>query len=237
MGRKEKVSKEEKLFAIEDYLAGRRGRTQICLDLQIHHRSFEVWLQKYKLHGTEGLVTVSRNKIYPETVKLLAVRDYLSGEYSLDQLCFRYEISAHSILQNWIKKYNGHETFKSHNAQGDRFMTKGRKTTYEERVEIVAFCVANNDNYQLTSEKFLVSYQQIYTWVQKYRLNGYEALSDKRGKRIPFEELTETKKVAAQLKLLEAENSRLKMENDFLKKLDEVERRRELVKHIKNTNI
>ncbi len=32
MGRKEKVSKEEKLFAIEDYLAGRRGRTQICLE-------------------------------------------------------------------------------------------------------------------------------------------------------------------------------------------------------------
>lgn len=33
-------------------------------------------------------------------------------------------------------------------------MTKGRKTTYEERVEIVAFCVANNDNYQLTADKF-----------------------------------------------------------------------------------
>ena len=27
-------------------------------------------------------------------------------------------------------------------------MTKGRKTTYEERIEIVSFCIANNDNYQ-----------------------------------------------------------------------------------------
>ena len=35
-----------------------------------------------------------------------------------------------------------------------------------------------------------------------------------------------SEKIAAQLKLLEAENKRLKMENDFLKKLDEVERRR-----------
>ena len=33
-------------------------------------------------------------------------------------------------------------------------MTKGRKTTYEERIEIVAFCIANNDNYQMTSENF-----------------------------------------------------------------------------------
>jgi hypothetical protein len=39
-------------------------------------------------------------------------------------------------------------------------------------------------------------------------------------------------KKAAQLKLLESENRRLKMENDFLKKLDEVERRRTTVEKI-----
>jgi len=37
--------------------------------------------------------------------------------------------------------------------------------------------------------------------------------------------LSESEKIAKQLKLLEAENRRLKMENDFLKKLDEIERR------------
>ena len=62
-------------------------------------------------------------------------------------------------------------------------MTKGRKTTYNERVEIVAFCIENNYNYQLTSDKYKVSYQQVYTWVRKYKANGYESLRDNRGKR------------------------------------------------------
>ena len=49
---------------------------------------------------------------------------------------------------------------------------------------------------------------------------------DRRGKRKEAVELTESEKLSAQLKLIEAENGRLKMENDFLKKLNEVERRR-----------
>jgi transposase-like protein len=105
-------------------------------------------------------------------------------------------------------------------------MTKGRKTTFEERIDIVSFCISNNHNYQIAVDKFQVSYQQIYTWVKKYEENGSESLSDKRGKRKGLEELSETQKLAAQLKLLEAENNRLKMENDYLKKLDEIERRR-----------
>ena len=36
-------------------------------------------------------------------------------------------------------------------------MTKGRKTTYEERIEIVSFCVANAYDYNLTANKFNVS--------------------------------------------------------------------------------
>jgi transposase len=105
-------------------------------------------------------------------------------------------------------------------------MTKGRKTTFEERIEIVSFCIANNYNYQMTADKFQVSYQQIYSWVKKYEKYGSDSLSDKRGKRKRLEELSEAEKLAAQLKLLQAENNRLKMENDYLKKLDEIERRR-----------
>ena len=65
----------------------------------------------------------------------------------------------------------------------------------------------------------------IYTWVKKYNKNGYNALVDRRGKNKSFGELTESERFSAQLKLLEAENRRLKIENDFLKKLEEIERR------------
>ena len=38
--------------------------------------------------------------------------------------------------------------------------------------------------------------------------------------------MSETQKLMAEIKLLEAKNKRLEMENDFLKKLEEIERRR-----------
>lgn len=104
-------------------------------------------------------------------------------------------------------------------------MTKGRKTTYNEKVEIVAFCIENNDNYQLTSDKYKVSYQQVYTWVKKYKENGYGALNDNRGKRKKFDQMNDAEKLNAQIKLLEAKNKQLEMENIFLKKLKEIERR------------
>jgi len=48
---------------------------------------------------------------------------------------------------------------------------------------------------------------------------------DRRGRQKPVEELTDTDRLALDLKRLEKENERLRMENDFLKKLEEIERR------------
>jgi len=226
MSRKERFSVLEKLSAIEDYLSGKRGITQICHDMKIHNSSFYEWLHRYKMSGAGTLTNVRKNKCYPETIKQQAVIDYIVGRTSLRETCRKYEISSDSILRQWIKKYNGHKTFKSHIVQGDRNMTKGRKTTFEERVEIVSFCISNNLNYQITVDKFQVSYQQVYAWVKKYEEHGFESLSDGRGIRKDPSEMSETEKLSAQLKLLEAENNRLMMENDFLKKLEEIERRR-----------
>ena len=145
----------------------------------------------------------------------------------LYDICSKYNISSHSVLQGWILKYNNsHNKWKSHNTKENKIMTKGRKRTYNERVEIVAFCIENNDNYQLTSNKYKVSYQQVYTWVRKYKENGYESLRDNRGKRKNIDQMSETEKLNAQIRLLEAKNKQLEMENNFLKKLEEVERRR-----------
>lgn len=163
MGRKAKILINEKLRAVEDYLSGKRGTSQICFELQIHRRSFFDWIRKYQLQGEQGLQPLCNNKFYSEALKLQAIKDYIEGQGSLDQICNKFNISGHPVLLKWIKKYNGHETFTSHNSLGDKHMTKGRKTSYEERVEIVAFCIANNDNYQTTADKFQVSYQQVYT--------------------------------------------------------------------------
>lgn len=226
MSRKGSYTLSEKLRAIADYVSGEKGVTQICTEMTINIAAFYEWLRKYNDIGESSLIVSKKNKQYPDSIKLNAVKDYLDGKGSLRTICSIYEISTHHVLRDWIKAYNSHKTFKSHSKQGDRIMTNGRKTTYGERIEIVSFCISNNEDYQMTADKFKVSYQQVYTWVKKYQANGYEALMDRRGKRKEAAELTESEKLSAQLKLIEAENIRLKMENDFLKKLNEVERRR-----------
>ena len=52
------------------------------------------------------------------------------------------------------------------------------------------------------------------------------ALQDNRGKRKPEDKLTEIERLRAELKLEKAKRQKAEMEASFLKKLDEIERRR-----------
>ncbi|EEP55038.1 transposase [Clostridium butyricum E4 str. BoNT E BL5262] len=133
---------------------------------------------------------------------------------------------SHNQLLNWILKYNSHNKLKASETGGINIMTKGRTTTYKERIEIIKYCIENENNYAETAEKYRVSYQQVYSWIRKYQTQGIEALQDGRGKRKKESEMSELEKLKAKNKLLEAENRRQLMEIEFLKKLDEVERRR-----------
>ena len=101
-------------------------------------------------------------------------------------------------------------------------MAKGRKTTQEERAEIVAFCIEHNTDYGLTVETYKVSYQQIYTWVRKYEEGGVDGLKDNRGRVKPVDEMSEIEKLKAEMKILEAKNRQLEIENAFIKKLQEL---------------
>ncbi|MCD8117386.1 MAG: IS3 family transposase [Oscillospiraceae bacterium] len=57
----------------------------------------------------------------------------------------------------------------------------------------------------LTVEQYGVSYQQIYSWVRKYELKGIEGLADGRGRTKPESEMTDTEKLQAQVRMLEAQ--------------------------------
>jgi transposase-like protein len=105
-------------------------------------------------------------------------------------------------------------------------MTKARSTSLKERIEIVQYCINHNNNYQQTAETYHVSYQQVYQWVRKYESGGENALQDTRGKKKAEAELTPEERMKLEMNRLEAENERLRAENAFLKKLEELERRR-----------
>ena len=101
-------------------------------------------------------------------------------------------------------------------------MTKGRKTTQEERVEIVAFCIEHGKDYPLTIQTYGVSYQQIYAWVRKYEEKGIDGLKDGRGRTKPFEEMSEAERHRMENKILKAQLKDAEMENKLLIKLREL---------------
>ena len=227
MSRKSKISYEVKIKSVQEYTTGKKRACDICEELNIRKESFRRWVIKYNTNGAEGLRPFSYNKKYSTETMDSAVDYYRSGKGSLLETCIKYNISSDSVLIGWIKRYNNsHKQCNISSVKENPLMAKARKTTYDEKVEIVEFCIENNDNYQLTSDKYKVSYQQVYTWVRKYKSNGQESLIDNRGKYKIIDEMSESQKLLAKIKLLEAQNKRLEMENDFLKKLEEVERRR-----------
>lgn len=165
-----------------------------------------------------------RNKKYSKELKITAVQEYLTGKGSQIGICKKYGILSHTQLQDWIKWYNGHKEIKESRGSGtESYMTKGRKTTQQERTEIVAFCIEHGKDYPLTIEKYGVSYQQIYSWVRKYEEKGIDGLADKRGRTKPEEEMTEIEKLRAENRILQAKNLDLEIENAFIKKLKELE--------------
>ena len=164
-----------------------------------------------------------KNKKYSAELKIEAVQAYIRGEGSLRDICKKYNIFSPERLRQWILWYNGHREFKERSsAKGEIYMTKGRKTTQEERAEIVAFCIEHNKDYGLTVETYNVSYQQIYAWVRKYEEGGVDKLKDNRGRTKSAEEMTEVEKLKAEMKILEAKNRQLEIENAFIKKLQEL---------------
>lgn len=236
MPHKTKISLETMVKACKDCLAGYSSPNQIAVVLGVASTSVKSWVRRYRSEGVEGLVPQKCNRMYSAELKLQTVTEYLKGEGSLSQLCEKYHIRSKTQLLHWIQQYNRHEEFKCRPG-GTQFMTKTRKTTQNERKEIVQYCLAHKLNYGGTAEKYQVSYQQVYQWVQKYKEMGDAGLEDRRGKRIgslpsrtPEEELRD--KVAE----LERKNHWLQMENDVLKKLKELERRDALAQQGKSGN-
>lgn len=222
---KRKVSVEDKIYAVNLYLDGKESQGRIADMFDVSLASVQQWIRNYESMGADAF-TLKGYKKYSKELKQQAVLDYLAGYGSQDDICKKYGIRSKAKLQIWIKKYNGHEELKSSGTGGSSLMTKGRKTTFEERVEIASYCISHDHNYAEASEKFKVSYQQARNYTIKYEKGGVTALQDNRGKRKSEDSLTEVEKLQAELKLQKAKLQRAEMELSFLKKLEEIERRR-----------
>ncbi len=220
-----KIKADEKIYYCKKYLSGVLSQRQIANILHVSMTSVQRWLMKYESMGAEAFVK-TRNKTYSKELKEQAVRDYLEGKGSHVEICKKFKIQSPTQLSRWILMYNSHEELKAFGTGGTIIMTKGRKTTFDERVEIASYCISHEHNYAKTAEVFSISYQQARNYTIKYEASGLDALQDNRGKRRSKDSLTEIERLRAELKLEKAKRQQAEMEASFLKKLDEIERRR-----------
>ncbi|CCQ94522.1 transposase [[Clostridium] ultunense Esp] len=94
---------------------------------------------------------------------------------------------------------------------------KSRKTTFEERLEIVKWVIDNNMSYKDAAKKYGITYALVYRWTRAYIDKGTEILKyQKRGPK-PKSEIDESK-------LTEIEKLKLELEREReLRKLGELE--------------
>ena len=224
MSKRKKRTTEERITIVQQIAEGKISQEAASRQAGVGTSTIRRWLQRYKAEGVQGLAESRKNRVYSEETKASAVKAYLSGEGSLSDLCIKYKIRDDHILREWIKVYNSGKDFKR--MHGGSRMKQGRDTTQEERYEIVMACIDSGLDYGATAEKYNVSYQQVYTWVKKYKELGKLGLEDRRGQRKKDQKpRSEKEALEERIAQLEAENRLLKMERDLLKKLEEIERR------------
>lgn len=227
MGRKPKFSKEQKIRACIDYKTGKGSITSIAKSIGASPETFRQWYLSYEAHEESAFDHSMRNKSYSSDFKNAVVEEYLSGKHSLPELSAKHLIST-GVLRKWInKRYNGIE-LKDYDPKGEVYSMKSRKTTLEERIEIVKWVIENGMNYKDAATKFANNYANVYKWTKAYLSKGVEGLKDKkRGPKprsvVNEESLTEIEKLKLELERERTLRKRREFELEVLKKKEEIE--------------
>lgn len=222
MGKHRNWKVEEKAVIVLKHLDEGRSLKSLEREYGCSHSLIGSWVEKYQANGIGGLEHKRTKTHYTEELKQQMIQEVLSDR-SQAEVARAYGLSTDSLLSSWINTYT---RGKKPTSKGRWSMAKGRKTTLEERIEIVDFALVNHKDYHQTAEKYNVSYQQVYNWVRKYEWDGKEGLVDRRGRKTSSSQgMSETERLEAELKESIRQNRRLQMENDYLKKLNEIEQK------------
>ena len=224
MGRNSKFTSKQKIEACEKYINGHGSIYSISDELGISYESFRRWVLKYKNNGNDCFEESNTNKSYSSDFKIKVIKEYLEGKGSLADIAAKNNI-AYSMVIRWVKKYNNGEEIKDYDPKSEVYSMKSRKTTLEERIEIVKYALDNNNDYKGAADKFLVPYANVYKWVKIYNEQGEEGLKFHRGRPKNFNfELTELEKKDLEIAKLKLELEKHKRAEEILKKNLEIKK-------------
>ena len=206
--------------------SGEIGAKTLAKQRGLNEYMVRYWTALYKAHGESALLDSETNNVYPPEIKLKAVKEYLSGDGSLEIVSSKFGLRSPEQLRRWIMVYNSGEDFSKNKMSGGSRMTTPRKTTKEERIQIVKECLEHGSSYGETAIKYKVSYQQVYSWVKRFKELGEVGLEDRRGRRKADQEpRSEIEELKIKMAQLEHELYLTRMERDLLKKVRELERK------------
>lgn len=215
----------QRLAAVMKVLKGKYSVSEVARELGVDKTTLKRWIIKYQNNGVAGLKEAHTWRRYSADLKRAAIHDYLDHHLSQRECCRKYNLSSRGVLMRWVNQYTNGKTLKK-TTGGSTKMKARRKTTYDQRLEIVHFTLANDKDYRAAMEKYGVSYSQVYSWVRKYEQDGRDALIDHRGHQIQepaLAKLSKEERLERRIKELEACNQDLAAENFFLKKLSALE--------------
>jgi transposase-like protein len=191
-----KYAAEEKLAILEEFKHSGLGAKRFERQHGIGEHTLARWQARYERDGLAGLSEARQNKHYSSALKLAMVMAYQNSEGTLTELALQYGLRSTRQLSNWISKYNEDKTLTASPSR-KQVPTMSRKTTFEERIEVVEYVTKNKHSYAEAAEHFQVSYQQARSWVLKAKDGGYEALIDNRGHHKAQADLTENERLPA----------------------------------------
>ena len=221
---KSKHSTEWKIEIVKKYLCGEGSYERLSRAYGIGAKTLKDWVHKYREQGAAGFWRGAGNRHYSKEFKIKCVEAVLQGEGSVDDIVARYNISARELLRRWIMKYNANMELKDYEPKREVYMAEARrKTTLDERREIVDYCISHNNDYKGTASQYDVSYSQVYSWVKKYREDGESGLEDKRGHHKSDEELSELERLRRENQRLKKQLEERDMLCELLKKVRELE--------------
>lgn len=157
---------------------------------------------------------------YTNELKLEIVEKYLNSKVSITQLSKEYHIDKGDI-QKWRDAYleYGYEGI----------CAKNGTYTGDFRCRVVKYVLNNNASFRQTAAHFNIpSYTTVGSWVETFKTYGVEALYlEKRGCKSPMKKKRRRKSNPDSNKDLLAELKQLRMEVEYLKKLNALVQERE----------
>ena len=152
---------------------------------------------------------------YSKEELITAIKEVESG-YSINQIAKQHHIGW-TVLQVSLRRYQ------EHGEQG--LYTHAYGWTAKQKIEALNYMHENNLSFTKTGVLLGITNRTIWEWEKRYLENGIEGLKNKRKSRKP--RVQKPKPPKTRLEELEEENLNLRIENEYLKKLNALVAERE----------